>query len=401
MACHPPSCSALKTPQSLDLSVPPARVLLVIPTLDQSGAEKQLTLLATGLPRDEFEVRVVALTRGGPYAADLERNGIPLTVLGKRWKFDPFCLRKLSRLVHEWRPDVIHTWLFAANSYGRMVAGGRGQPPVIVSERCVDTWKSGWQLQLDRWQIPRTARLVGNSHSVADFYRQQRFPVERIRVVPNGIELPDPVETLSTAERESRRASLCGLPAGAKVMGFVGRLARQKRVLDLIWMLVLLENIRQDVYLLLVGDGPERESLERFARELNVESRVIFLGHRQDIPAILPLLDVFCLASDFEGMSNSVMEAMAVGLPVLASDIPPNRELVVEGETGHLIPVGDRAGYARAALSLLDRPDKAEQMGTAGRQRMATEFSIRKMVEGYAQVYREVLEGCGRREAKI
>ncbi|MDB5339746.1 MAG: epsF 2 [Planctomycetaceae bacterium] len=371
--------------------MPPARVLLVIPTLDRSGAEKQLTLLATGLPRDQFDVRVVALTRGGPYAEDLERHGVPLTILGKRWKFDPLCLWKLSRLIKTWNPDVIHTWLFAANSYGRMVAGGGHRPPVIVSERCVDTWKSGWQLGLDRYQIPRTARLVGNSQSVADFYRGQQFPADRIRVVPNGIELPEAANALSPVERDRRRADLCGLPAGAKVLGFVGRLARQKRVLDLIWMLVLLENVRDDIYLLLVGDGPEREWLERFARDLDIESKVIFLGHRQDIPAILPLLDAFCLASDFEGMSNSVMEAMAVGLPVLASDIPANRELVVEGETGYLIPIGDRAAYARAALSLFERPDMAERLGNAGRQRMATEFSVGQMIQGYIGIYQEVI----------
>ena len=138
--------------------MPPARVLLVIPTLDQSGAEKQLTLLATGLPRDQFDVRVVALTRGGPYAENLERHGIPVTILAKRWKFDPFCLWRLRRVIRDWQPAIIHTWLFAANAYGRMVAGGRGQPPVIVSERCVDTWKSGWQLKLDRRQIPRCLR---------------------------------------------------------------------------------------------------------------------------------------------------------------------------------------------------------------------------------------------------
>lgn len=379
--------------------MPPARILLVIPTLDRSGAEKQFTLLATGLPRDQFDVRVVALTRGGPYAEDLERHGVPLTILGKRWKFDPFCLRKLSRLIRTWKPDVIHTWLFAANSYGRIVAGGTRQPPVIVSERCVDTWKSGWQLKLDRWQIPRTARLVGNSQSVADFYRGQQFPSNRIRVVPNGIELPEPASALSPAERDRRRAALCGLPAGAKVMGFVGRLARQKRVIDLLWTLVLLENVREDAYLVLVGDGPEREWLERFARDLNVENRVIFLGHRQDIPATLPLFDVFCLSSDFEGMSNSVMEAMAVGLPVLASDIPANRELVVEGRTGYLIPVGDRAAYARAVLSLFERPDMAENLGNAGRQRMATEFSVPQMIQGYMDIYRDVIasQAVGRR----
>lgn len=369
----------------------PARILLVIPTLDQSGAEKQFTLLATGLPRDQFEVRAVALTRGGPFAEDLQRHGVPLTILKKRWKFDPICLWKLSRVIKTWKPDVVHTWLFAANSFGRMVAGGRGRVPVIVSERCVDTWKSGWQLGLDRFQIPRTARLVGNSESVADFYRQQQFPAERIRVVPNGIELPAAASTLHSAERDRLRTELSGIPAGSKVLGYVGRLARQKRVMDLIWMMVLLGNVRDDVHLVLVGDGPEREWLERFTRDLDVESKVHFLGHRQDIPAILPLLDAFCLASDFEGMSNSVMEAMAVGLPVLASDIPANRELVVEGQTGYLIPVGDRAAYARAALSLFERADMAERLGVAGRRRMETEFSVPQMIADYAKIYQEVI----------
>lgn len=363
----------------------------MIPTLDQSGAEKQLTLLATGLPRDRFDVRVVALTRGGPYAEELARHGVPLSVLGKRWKFDPFCLSKLSRIIRDWRPDLIHGWLFAGNAYSRLVAGGRGQPPVIVSERCVDSWKSGWQLQLDRWQISRTARLVGNSHSVADFYRQQQFPADRIRVVPNGIELPAPASDLPTADRDRRRAELCGLPPGAKVVGFVGRLARQKRVSDLIWAMLLLESLRDDVHMVLVGDGPERESLERYTRDLNLESRIHFLGHRREIPAILPLLDLFCLASDFEGMSNSVMEAMAVGLPVVASDIPPNRELVIEGQTGHLVPVGDRAQFARTALPLLENPGLAAQMGAAGRDRMAREFGVAHMIDGYAEIYQEVL----------
>lgn len=372
--------------------MPRIRVLLVIPTLDRSGAEKQFTLLATGLPRDQFEVHAVALTRGGPYAEILKEHGISLTILKKRWKFDPFCLRRLSALIRQRQPDVIHTWLFAANSYVRLVSGGRGQPPVVVSERCVDSWKSGWQLKLDRWQIPRTARLVGNSNSVANFYREQKFPDERIRVVPNGIELPARTAKISESERDRLRAEQFGLPPKAKIVGYIGRLASQKRIMDLLWSMVLLKDVDPNFCLVLVGEGPEREALERFARQLSVESHVKFLGHRQDTSSLLPLFDVFCLASDFEGMSNSVMEAMAAGLPIVASDIAPNRELVFDGVTGFLFPVGDRAACARAILFLFEQPARAERMGTAGRQRMATEFSVQQMVEGYAQIYREVVK---------
>ena len=367
------------------------RVLLIIPTLDQSGAEKQFTLLATGLPKDQFDVHVIALTRGGPYTETISHAGIPISILNKRWKFDPFCLSRLSSSIRTIKPDLIHTWLFAANAYGRMVAGGKNQPPVIVSERCVDSWKSGWQLTLDRWQIRRTARLVGNSNSVANFYRQQQFPDDRIRVVPNGIELPAPASELSEFERRQRRVAAFGFPPDAKILGFVGRLARQKRVLDLIWSLVLLRDADPSIHLVLAGDGPEREHLERFVRELNVENHVRFLGHRNDASELIPLFDLFLLASEFEGMSNSLMEAMAHGLPVVASDIPANKELVFDGVTGFLFPVGDRTACARAVLFLFQNPDRAARMGAAGRERMASEFSVDAMIQKYGEIYREVV----------
>jgi glycosyltransferase involved in cell wall biosynthesis len=364
----------------------PIKVVLLIPTLDRSGAEKQLTLLATGLPRDRFDVHVVALTRGGPYAAVLHEHGIPLTVLHKRLKFDPLALWKLRQLLRRLQPDILHTWLFAANSYGRMLAGKADRPRVIVSERCVDTWKSGWQHWIDRRQFARTSRLVGNSHSVAEFYRRQGFPAERLRVVFNGIEVADS----APPDRESLPAEF-DIPAGAKIVGYVGRLARQKRVADLVWAMELLSSLDEQAYLLIVGTGPEHERLVDFARKVGIDRRIRFAGHREDASRILQLMDVFWLASDFEGLSNSLMEAMAAGLPVVAADIPPNRELVVEGETGYLVPVGDSLGFAQATQRLLADRELRAELGQAGRDRMQTEFSVQKMVDAYAVLYEEVL----------
>ena len=150
------------------------KVSLLIPTLDQSGAEKQLSLLATSLPREEFEVQVIALTRGGPYETLLRQHNIPVTILNKRFKFDPLAYRALKKTIEQQQPDILHTWLFAANSYGRMAVRRMSKtlktPKVIVSERCVDSWKSNWQHNVDRRLLPQTSLLVGNSQSVVDFY---------------------------------------------------------------------------------------------------------------------------------------------------------------------------------------------------------------------------------------
>jgi glycosyltransferase involved in cell wall biosynthesis len=263
--------------------------------------------------------------------------------------------------------------------------------PIVVSERCVDSWKSGWQLWLDRRLISRTSRLVGNSQGVADFYRDLGYAAERLAVIHNGIDLPVAVST----NKDDLRGELA-IPPGSFVVGYTGRLAQQKRLRDLIWAFELIRVMEGEVYFVIAGDGPERMQLEQFAHSLKVAERVKFLGHRDDAARLLPALDLFWLASDFEGLSNSVMEAMAAGLPVVASDISPNRELVVHGETGYLAPVGDRVAFAQLGQRLLLDRDLAKRFGEAARNRIASQFTTARMVERYAQLYREL---CGSRGA--
>ena len=367
------------------------RVVLLIPTLDRSGAEKQFTLLATRLPQTEFDVTAVALTRGGPYADELKSAGIPLTVIGKRSKFDPFTFWRLRAELQRLQPDILHTWLFAANSYGRLCSGIIPQAKIVVSERCVDSWKMGWQLWLDRRLIAKTDRLVGNSKSVVDFYRELGVPSDKLVCIPNGIDLPPQVD--ETADQSAREVMLqeLKLPPDAYVAGYVGRLAKQKRVEDLIWAVETLRQIRPKLYLVIVGEGPERERLENFARDVGCLDHVRFLGHREDASRWLRLFDVFCLASSFEGMSNSLMEAMSMGKPVIVSDIPANRELVVQTQTGFLPKLADTVGFMQFLRQLIDEPGLGAELGKAGRERIQQFFGITRMVDAYAEVYRNVL----------
>ena len=362
------------------------RILQIIATLARGGAEKQLVLLATGLPRDEFDVHVCALTRGGPHEEDLRQAGIPVTVIDKPWKYDPTAWWKLRRHIARLRPGLVHTWMFTANAYGRTAAVSAKVPKIVASERCADLWKVWHHLAIDRQLAKRTDAIVVNSRGVEQFYKEHGLPPEKLRLIYNGIRPVSPSDVTHDA--------LCGelgLPSGSRLIGAVGRLWHQKRIKDVIWAADLLKVIRKDVHLLIIGDGPLREDLERFRDLCLIEDQVHFLGARNDVMRLMPHFDVLWLASGFEGLPNSIMEAMACGVPVVATDIRGNRELVVHGQTGFLVPVGDRAGLARYAHKILEDPELGRRLGEAGRQRILAEFTVETMVEKHAALYRELL----------
>ena len=363
------------------------RLALVIPTLDQSGAERQLTLLAKGLPRDEFTVHVFALNRGGRYADELMDAGIAVEVAGKRFRFDPLTWWRLRQGLRTFRPHVVQSFLFSANSYVRLPGVCPADCRLVVSERCVDQWKSGWQLELDRRLLSHTDAMTANSESVARFYASVGIPRHLITVIPNGTPAVPP-----GGDREAVRR-LPGLEGTRHIVGFAGRLARQKRLPDLIWAFQLLHQVVDDVKLVLIGDGPERDALSELAQNLGCRDRIIFAGHRPDAVSLLSGCDVFCLPSEFEGMSNSLMEAMSAGVPVVVSAIDANRELVSHEQTGLECPVGSAPELARALRRILTDSELGHRLSTAAREFIRTQASVEKMVAAHADLYRRLASG--------
>lgn len=360
------------------------KIAFVIPTLDQSGAERQLTLLATGLPRDKFEIRVIALNRGGPYADELRAAGIRVDVLGKRFRFDPLTWLRLRASLREFQPDIVQSFLFAANSYvrlpGILPAGCR----VIVSERCVDSWKSGWQLALDRKLTSRTSAMTANSESVAAFYRNVGVPAELITVVANAM----PVQPAGYTREQS--LAILGLQPSHKVVGFAGRLAPQKRLKDVIWAFQLLHQVVDEVRLVLVGEGSQRDELAELAQSFGCRDKIVFAGHRTDAYSLMSAFDAFVLASEFEGMSNSLMEAMSLGIPCVVSDIAPNQELVTHEQTGLVFALGKSPDLTKSLVRLLQNPDVSRQLGEAGRQRIRERHSVDLMVQKHRELYKKL-----------
>ena len=203
---------------------------------------------------------------------------------------------------------MIQTWIFAANTYGRVAARLARLPVVVTAEMAVDLWKSPRELAIDRWLAQRTDRVVGNSQAVVDFYRRAGIPAERLALIRSGIgaEEPPPVD------RAAVRASF-GWPADTPLLVFAGRLAAQKGVDDLIAAIDLVQYLLPALRVLIVGDGPLRAQLEATAAAFRLGGIVRFTGHRDDVPQLLAAADLLVLPSLYEGLPNIVLEAMRFG----------------------------------------------------------------------------------------
>lgn len=244
----------------------------------------------------------------------------------------------------------------------------------------------GYQALADRQLKQNTDRFIANSRGISEACVRRGTPVTKVRVIPNAVE---PTRTGRLSKQE-----LCtevGIPSDSRLIIAVGRLSADKRLKDLIWAADLLKCVRDDTHLLIVGEGQHRWRLERYRRQCEITDRVHFLGRRNDVADLLPLCDCLWLGSDNVGQSNALMEAMSAGLPVVAAESCGNREVVMHRETGFLVPVGDRAAFAKWTKVLLDHHQLSAEMARRGRKRMLEEFPVQRLVDRHVQLYRELL----------
>ena len=352
------------------------RILQIIDTLDRTGTAQQLSLLARGLPRDEFEIHVCALSGGGAIGECLARAGIPVHVIGRRWPADPMTFRRLVRLVIEIRPDAIHAWQAAGRAYGAAAARCCGVPRLAAVWREAEPRRGLCQAVIDRLVGRRASTVVATCPAVRDYCIQQGIAPQKIQVIASGASPAAPNGTT-----RGQVLGRLGLPESARLIGWASRLEANHGGKDAIWTADLLKVIRDDVHLLMFGTGPHHQRLLRFREQCQIEDKVHLLGQRGDLEEILPHLDQFWSTRRLPGQPQAVLEAMAAGVPVLATDVGGTSDLIRHEATGYLFAPGHRAGLVRRAEYLLNHPDVARQIGAAGRERVASEFSAEKMVE--------------------
>jgi len=363
------------------------KVLFVIATLDPAGAERQLVYLATGLDRRRYEPTVCCLTRGGPFEAELAAAGIDCVVLGKKAKYDFTVVWRLASLIRETQPDIVHTWLFTGNAFGRTAAVLAQAPVIVAGERCVDEWKRWPHRLIDRLLTLRTDAVIANAEAIKRYcVATIGLPRDRIRVIPNGIDL----RRVRRHPPEGVREQL-GIPPGSYVIGTAGRLETQKGIEFLIEAQAVLVRKGLEVVTLILGQGELADALKARALRLGVADTVKFLGNRSDIWQLYPLMDVFVLASLWEGLPNVVIEAMASGRPVVATDVGGTGEIVRDGATGYLVPPREPDALADRIAVLLEDADARKMLGRAGRARVEQCYSIEAMVRATESVYEELL----------
>ncbi len=369
------------------------KVALCITELDWGGAERCLVRLATGLDRDRFEPTVYCLApppEGETTClTPLEEAGISVHCLGgkNKWHF-PLVLHRLTGFFKKHRPDVVQSFLFHANFMAAVAAHRAGVRPVISGIRVAER-RSNTPFIASRYTDRWIDRYVCVSQSVADFYRSKtRVSADKVLVIPNGIDLaeypspnPQPAD-LSSLGIANERRSVC----------FVGRLEPQKGVQWLVesaggWL-----DKTPDCDLLIVGDGPQRELLERTAESQNIGNRVHFLGWRADVPQILARCELLVLPSAWEGMPNVVMEAMASARPVVACDVEGVSELLGPGNGPQMISHGDTAAIVEKIQSLLSDPELAARLGQANRRRIEQNFSLSSMIRTYEQLWESLVK---------
>lgn len=371
-------------------------LLLLIATLDVGGAETQLVELAKRLDRERFNILVCCLTRGGPLEKHLKDGGINCYILGKRFKLDFRVIPQLVHLLRREKIDILHTWMFTSNSFGRLAGILVRVPVIIASERGVDLWKNKLHLFIDWLFSHFTSKIICVSEGVKRFYQEKgRISADKLTVIYNGIDIKKIEEGRGERIREEFE-----LGPEDRIVSTVARLAPGKGIEYLLQALPLVIRHFPRVKCFIVGQGPEEGKLKELSRQLEISPHTVFTGLRNDIQDIISISEVFVLPSLFEGFSNVLLEAMALGKPVVATRIPGNDELVIDGKTGILIPPQNPQSLANAILSLLKEPQKGREMGEGGRERIKRHFRLQSTVKKTEELYISLLKSSNQGRIK-
>jgi glycosyltransferase involved in cell wall biosynthesis len=365
----------------------PVRVVYLTHTLGVGGAEELILNMVTRLPRDRYESIVCCFENPpGPIGPEIAAHGIAVEPLGiaPGWRH-LFAWWTIVRYLRRVKPHIVHTFMLPASLYGRSAAVAAGVPIIIGTEVNIYDRKQRHHIVIERLLAAKTACVVASAESVKRAYvRQLGVPEDGVRVIYNAVNW-DRLQATKTPH--DVRAEL-GIPDDRLVVGVVATLQDKKGHRVLFDAVARTQGLER-VWLMLVGDGPERPALEQYAASLGIRDRVTFCGTRRDLGNVLPAMDVFALPSLWEGLPLALLLALGSGRPVVATRIAGIPEVISEGETGLLVEPGDAAGLGDALARLCGDPAFRERLGsrarTIARERFGADAYIRQVTGMYEE----------------
>lgn len=357
-------------------STPQIQVAIFLTSFDPGGTERQMTELIRRLDPARFRVHVVCLRQEGAWLPQVVERAASVTefrIAGFAKLATVRQIRRFAQWCRREKISVLHTCDFYSNIFGLIGAAIAGVPVRIGSRRELRTEKSEGQIRLQRFAYRFASRVVANSPAASAILRTEGVPSADVVMIPNG------VDAAAYPERVDR--------ADVRTVITVANLRPEKSHETLIAAAAQLAPSCPNLRYQIVGEGSRRAVLERMAAKHGVSEIVTFLGHREDVPALLAGADIFVLPSRSEAFPNGAIEAMAAGLPVVASAVGGLLDLVETGRTGILVPPSDPEPLAVAIKSLCDDPQRAREMGREAQREVRAQYSFERMVAAFSDLY--------------
>jgi glycosyltransferase involved in cell wall biosynthesis len=369
------------------------RILFLLTSLVYGGAETQVVYLATRFKSRGWEVSVVSLMPPKAYVEDLEAAGIPVFSLNIRRKLpDPRPVLRLARIIRKWQPDVVHSHMVHANLLARIVRPLAPFPVLVCTAHSID---EGGRLREVLYRLTDPFCDLTTQVSQAGLERYVHVgavPRHKICYIPNGVDTERFKPNLEDRLKVRKELGVEGF-----VWLAVGRFDPPKDYPNMLQAFARVVHKHLNTMLLIAGDGPLRKTMENMTRELGVEKHVKFLGIRRDIPQLMNAADAYVMSSEWEGMPMVLLEASACGLPIVATNVGGNAEIVLDGQTGFLVPPKSPEALSQAMLRMMDLPEEVrEKMGEQARKHIESNFSLDRIVDCWEALYYELLNRSSR-----
>jgi glycosyltransferase involved in cell wall biosynthesis len=371
----------------------PINILHVISKLPVGGVENQLFMILGNYDRGKLCPLVCSLSDKGEIGKEIEDSGIEVIPLDKlKHGFDWTIVKDIYNLIKTRNVKIVRTHQYHANLYGRLAAWLAKVPCIIASVHNVYTIDRKIHRRIINKFLARYSdKVVAVSGTVKrDVLTYDGLAEDKVSVIYNGIDS----DSFLNLNGSLIRSNL-GISSETPVVGTVGRLTVQKGQKYLIDAVSTLRENFPQIVLLIVGDGPLRGEIEKYIKTLGLEGNVILLGTRRDIPQLLSAMDIFVLPSLWEGLGTAVIEAMAAGKPIIATDIPPLREIINSEKVGILVPVKDSNAFASSIELLLHNRTLAENLGKSAKERALSHFTIDITVHKYTNLFKDILKSKG------